>query len=122
MSNGLTIGSDGLLYVTTYSNGMANGTILVFDTDGTLVKTIGEGVFARQAVRIAFGVDGRIYATEFDDRGPNGRMHIFDANGTLLRTIDLDGYPYGIALSADGSVAVSQYVDGTVSMFSVPAE
>ena len=120
---GLAIGPDGLLYVMTQNNSMADGTILVYEPDGTLARTIGDDVFQRQSVRIAFDADGHIYATEFDDLvEPNGRVHIFKADGTLLHSNDIGGYPYGIAIGADGSVIVSQYVDGTVSAFSIPVE
>ena len=104
---GMTFGPDGLLYVAdTHEH-----RVLVFDRDGTIIKTFGsygqaDGQFV-YPTDLAFAPDGRIFVSEY---GGNDRIQVFDRSGVFLYAFGEPGdgvgefsRPQSIAFSHDGS-------------------
>lgn len=108
-ANSLTVGPTGDLYVSI----AAPSKVLVFDPSGTLLRVVGDGVFAEQATHMAVDADGRICVTQGPERGGAPGVLAFDADGTLIGGFgppgDGDGelvFPGGIAVDAGGGVIV----------------
>lgn len=83
---GLTVDSQDRVYVLTRSP----HPVMVFDHDGNLLATWGEGLFGR-AHGVCIGTDGSIYCT--DDK-----LHVvykFTPEGELLQTLGNQGQPSG---------------------------
>lgn len=103
----LEIGSDGSLFVLDDMN----RTILVFDEEGTLLRTFGgrgqgPGELERPS-DLLWGPDGRLWVV--DSR--NGRYTVFEANGDLVATYRHTGpspvfHPWAIGFSSDGLLYV----------------
>lgn len=81
---GVTIGPDDRVYVISRGNcpRSADHPVIVFEPDGTFVRSFGEGLF-EMTHAIAFGVDGLLYCTDVGGH----RIHVFTADGDLVRTI-----------------------------------
>ena len=112
---GVTISTDGLLYVT-HSNGVD-----VMKDDGVFMKRIGCGTL-KNPWDVAVH-QGEVFVADFG----NHRVAVFSQDGELIRTIGSQGtgpgqfngpteYPTGVAISPDGELYVSDCQNGRVQV------
>lgn len=116
---GIAVDKDGTLYVADVASSKpAEHRILVFATDGTLVKTLGKGELNYPNAIVA-GAQGEIYVTDSN----NGRMVVFESSGKLTTLLargigdgDL-GLPRGMAVDDKGRLFVVDTTDQMVRVF-----
>jgi DNA-binding beta-propeller fold protein YncE len=108
---------DGRLYVADFDNGK----VRVVDADGTTGTVIAQGGFARP-FGMAFAPDGTFYVSTDKDSGGN----LTDSSGTLWK-VDISGRtatvlaanlgrPRGLAVLADGRIAVADYTHHVIEL------
>jgi outer membrane protein assembly factor BamB len=107
--NSLAIDAAGQLYV----SGARPSQVFVFDAAGTLLRSVGAGIFTEQATHMAIGADGRLYVTQGPQRGERPGILVFEPDGTLVGGLGPLGtgpgavvFPAGIALDARGGLIV----------------
>src|SRR4029079_2917732 len=118
-ANSLAIDGHGRIYVSL----AAPSEVLVFDETGTLLRTIGEGVFVEQATNMAFDADGRLYVTQGPQRGNDPGVLVLDRDGALLGGFGRQGsgdgevvFPGWIAVDATGGIVVEDSLPETARL------
>jgi outer membrane protein assembly factor BamB len=108
-ANSLAIDGKGHLYVST----VAPSEVLVFDSKGTLLRTVGEGQFSEQAGNMSIDADGRLFVAQGAERRSAPGVLVFGADGTVLGGFapigEAEGqvsFPGGIALDGKGGIYV----------------
>jgi streptogramin lyase len=85
-----------------YALSSAKGVVLVFDTQGRLVRQIGaaaEGGSFTAPLAIAVDNSGRVFVSDI------AGIHVFNPNGDLLGRIPVDGgVAYGLTFAPDGTL------------------
>jgi DNA-binding beta-propeller fold protein YncE len=99
-------------------------TVLEFDRDGNLVRTLGESAGMSFPNGIAVDAAGNVYVTDSN----NGRLLVFDAAGTVVAQVGRGvgdgnlGLPRGVAVSGDGRVYVADATGQGVFVYSTLKE
>jgi DNA-binding beta-propeller fold protein YncE len=100
----VAFGKNGDIYI---SDGYGNSRVVKFDRDGNYIKAWGKWGTAPGEFdlphSIAIDKQGRVYVADRE----NQRIQIFDADGNFLRQWTGIGYPYGLFITPDQHVWVS---------------
>jgi DNA-binding beta-propeller fold protein YncE len=109
-ANSLAIDGQSNLYVSTVAS---PSNVLVFDANGTLLRTVGEGQFAEQAGNMAIDAEGRLFVTQGPERGSALGILAFGPDGTMIGGFGPKGtgdgqlvFPGGIALDGSGGLYI----------------
>ena len=101
----IAVNSKGLLAVTD----MWNSCVHLLANDGTLVRSIGEGVLRGNLFGVSFDLKGNVWVTDYD----SNKVVKLSQDGRLLQTIhhassgsDCFSYPWGVSVSAEGLIYV----------------
>jgi DNA-binding beta-propeller fold protein YncE len=120
---GLAVAKDGTLYVADVaSDKPEEHRILVFDRNGLLVRTLGEGELNYPNELVLDG--DALYATD----GNNGRLIVFDAEGTRSTLVSTGvgsgdlGLPRGLGLDDRGRIFVVDSTDHMIRMYTKGAQ
>jgi DNA-binding beta-propeller fold protein YncE len=118
---GITIASDGLVFVTDWGNSR----VQVFDSNGNYIRKwgsygTGNGQFNGPWGSAIHPVSGNIYVTDQN----NHRVQVFDSTGTFIRKWGVEGTgngqfygPRGIAIDTDGNVYVVDSWNNRIQKF-----
>ena len=113
---------DGNIYVSEYGG---NDRISVFDREGRFLHSFGTpgsgtGQLSRPAAMCVDGERGRLYVAD----ACNHRIAVYDLQGRLQRYIGSAGcepgqlrYPYGLAMSPDGTLVVCEFGNNRLQLF-----
>jgi sugar lactone lactonase YvrE len=95
---GITVGPDDRVYLFTRGNcpRSADHPVIVLETDGTFVRSFGEGAF-EFAHAIAMGSDGLLYCVDVAGH----RVRVFTPVGELVRTIEGPASPSDTGFTTD---------------------
>lgn len=102
-----------------YVSDRATATVYVFDVSGNYLREFKpDGVGTWTPLALGFDPDGNLYVSDLTD--PTQNVLQLDGEGNVLRTMgDKDGlsYPNGIAMLADGTLAVADSNNSRVLTF-----
>ncbi|NJR59271.1 MAG: TIR domain-containing protein [Cyanobacteria bacterium CRU_2_1] len=98
----------------------ADGTIKLWNRDGTLIRTIvGHKSLVTQ---VSFSLDGQTFASTSTD----GTIKLWDLNGNLVKTFshetevsEIERSILGVSFSPDGKILASAGADGTVKLWRI---
>jgi outer membrane protein assembly factor BamB len=118
-ANSLAIDGNGNLYVSSANPSK----VLVFDSMGTLIRSVGDGDFTDQATQMAIDSAGRLFVDQGPGRGDRPGVLVYDATGKLIGGFgpqgDGDGqlgFPAGIALDGQGGLYVEDSLPETARL------
>jgi outer membrane protein assembly factor BamB len=118
-ANSLAIDGNGNLYVSSANPSR----VLVFDSMGTLIRSVGDGDFTDQATQMAIDSAGRLFVDQGPGRGDRPGVFVYDATGKLIGGFgpqgDGDGqlgFPAGIALDGQGGLYVEDSLPETARL------
>ena len=101
----IAVNSDGLLAVTD----VVNRCVHLLTNNGTLVRSIGEGVLGGLLFGVSFDLKGNVWVTDYN----NNKVVKLSQDGRLLQTIhhassesDCFSYPKGVYVSAEGLIYI----------------
>ena len=104
----IAVNSKGLLAVTDGSNRCVH----LLTNDGTLVRSIGEGVLGSRLCGVSFDIKGNVWVTDYD----NNKVVKLSQDGRLLQVIhhasserDKFSQPHGVTVSAEGLIYICDY-------------
>jgi len=107
---GLTLGTDGSLYGTTYYGGLGYGTVFKITTGGTFTLLHSFNGISEGELPVAppiQGADGNFYGTTSNGGGEVfGTVYKMTPSGSLTTLYTFDGtvrYPYALTLGTDGN-------------------
>jgi tripartite motif-containing protein 71 len=114
---GIAFDRDGNLYVTNLGGGPQN--VLVFDRDGRVIRTMGDGENLSFPNGVAVDRSGNVYVTDSN----NGRLLVFDSEGAVTARIGRGaaqgnlGLPRGSVVDAKGRLFVVDSSGQGVSVY-----
>ena len=104
----IAVNSKGLLAVTDGSNMCVH----LLTNNGTLVRSIGNGVLSSLLFGVSFDLKGNVWVTDYD----NNKVVKLSQDGRLLQTIhhassesDKFSQPHGVSVSAEGLIYICDY-------------
>ena len=111
----MAVNSEGLLAVTDAGNTCVH----LLSKDGTLVKSIGEGVLGGLLPGVAFDGKGNVWVTEWD----NHQVRKLSQDGQLLQTVlyvgsdnDHFNHPHGVSVTTEGLVYICDHDNHRVTV------
>lgn len=100
----VAFGADGSVFI---SDGYGNSRVMKFDGEGKFLTSWGVKGNKKGEFNLPHGIavdsKGRVYVADRE----NKRIQIFDAEGAHLATWDHVGYPYGLVISPDQKLFVT---------------
>ncbi|MGV0853442.1 hypothetical protein [Mycolicibacterium phlei] len=108
----IALGADGRLYAANWNN----DNIRVFNTDGTLERTIVTGLLVEDddsgVAGLAIGPGGLLYLT----KPALSVLKVVDTTDNTVSVIDIDGTPWSVAVGANGIAYVTSFESTSVAL------